>query len=133
MIDIENAVFTLVAEAVELAFPGIQCVSEIVDAPARFPTLSIREADNAVYRKTLDGDQTEHHALQVFEVDAFSNEEAGGKAQCKAVIQAADLLLVKLGFTRTAYGFTRNADNRISRATARYQGVVGEDFRVYRR
>lgn len=133
MIDIENAVFSLVAGAVEKEFPGARCVSEIPDAPAAFPTVSVRETDNAVYRKTLDGDQTEHHALVLFDIDVFSNREAGAKQQCRDILRLVDRLMMKLGFTRTAYGFTRNADSRVARATARYQGVVSEDFRIYRR
>lgn len=133
MIDVENAVFTILADAVEREFPGARCVSEITDAPAVFPTVSVQETDNAVYRKTLDGTQTEHHALTVFDVNVFSNQEKAGKGQCRAILQLIDREMMAHGFTRMAYGFMRNADTRIARATARYQGVVSEEFRVYRK
>lgn len=133
MIDIENPLFTLICQGVEQEFPGIQCVSEIPDTPAAFPTLCFRQGDNQVYRKTLDGSLREHHALCLFEADVFSNQEAGGKEQCRDILHLVDDLMTRSGFVRVAFGLSRSGESRLSRGTARYQGVVSEDYRVYRR
>mgnify|MGYP001192941776 CR=1 FL=1 len=47
MIDVESLIFSQVAEALRVAFPGIFVSGEYVDTPAKFPAVTIVESDNS--------------------------------------------------------------------------------------
>ena len=46
MIDVENQIYTPIAEALRVQFPGIKVSGEYVKAPSGFPFVSIVEQDN---------------------------------------------------------------------------------------
>lgn len=133
MIDISNQIFTIMAKRFDADFPGGSRSSEPVESPAVFPYLTVVEADNQTYEKSLDDALCEHHAVVMYQVDAYSNKTDGGKAECRAILRAIDDEFLKLNFKRLSFAFTKNADTKIYRMTARYRAVVGEDHRIYRR
>ena len=46
MIDVESQIYTPIAEALRAQFPGILVSGEYVNAPTRFPYVSLVEQDN---------------------------------------------------------------------------------------
>lgn len=131
MIDIETLVFSDVATALRAAHAGIFVSGEPVDAPAKFPAVTIAEQDNAVYAK-MSTLTIENHAKLLYEVNVFSNKTSGKKQECKAVMATLDARFAALGFTRTMCNPVPNlADAKIYRMIARYTGVADRDARIY--
>lgn len=133
MIDVESTVFSKIAAAFTAAYPTGSRYGEPVDTPAKFPCLTLVEVDNATYQRSQDADLTEHHATVVYEVNCFSNKASGAKQECKAIMALVDSQMQQMGFTRLFCSQTKNADQKIYRMTTRHRGVIGEDYRIYRR
>lgn len=136
MIDIENEVIDRVKQALTEKFPGIYVTSEQGKTPSRFPAVSVVMISNPTYERTLAlGKNTENHAAPVFQLDGYSSKTDGRKTECKAVVDAADAVLQKMGFTRF-FGpepKPNMLDASVYRETARYRGVVSENKEIYRR
>lgn len=133
MIDIETAVFSRVAAAYDAGFPDGSRYGEPNDTPAKFPCMTLVEDDNATYQRSLDADLREHHATVMYTVNAYSNKVSGAKQECKAIMALVDEQMQSMGFVRLFCVPSKNQDSRVYRMTARYKGVVSEDFRIYRR
>lgn len=133
MIDVESTVFAKVAAAFTAAYPNGSRYGEQTDAPAKFPCLTLVEDDNATYEKSQDTELTERHATIMYTVNCYSNKTSGAKQECKAIMELVDGQLQQMGFTRMFCNQTKNMDSKIYRMTARYRGVISEDFRIYRR
>lgn len=104
---------------------------EYVDAPAKFPAVTIEEVNNSVYQKmrTL---HIENAASVLYEVNIFSNKVGYKKAEAQGIISFIDDILSSLGFTRTMCNPLPNlADATIYRLTARYEAVVDKDNWIY--
>ena len=126
MINIENDVFTIVAEALRAQFPGIYVTGEYVTIPASFPAVMLVEADNYVVRQ---GSTTriEDFVQVMYSLSVFSNKTVGKKSEAKAIADFSDEELRKLGFTRISRTQVPNyADATIYRLEARYEAVVGD-------
>lgn len=133
MINVESTVFSRVASAFTAAYPNGSRYGEPVDTPAKFPCLTLVEIDNATYQRSQDNDLTEHHAIIVYEANAYSNKTSGAKLDCKAIMALVDMEMQKMGFTRLFCNQTKNLDSKIYRMTARYRGIIGMDYRIYRK
>lgn len=134
MIDIENEISALVRGAVLERYPGADVSGQYVRAPARFPHVSVLEADNAMYEPTQDSGGNENHARVMYEVNVYSNKSGGGKQEAKQIFQAVDEALSGAGLTRTFYAPAPNLENAsIHRITARYQAVISKNHMIYRR
>lgn len=126
MIDIENIVFTRIADAVRAEYPGASVYGEYVETPAAFPCVTIVEADNAVYERTRDLDGIEHHARVMYEINIYTNDSQGKKTKAKSIASVIDDKMAEILFTRIFRGQTPNIDRSIYRITMRYQAVVRE-------
>lgn len=134
MIDIENAVFQVVATAFRAAYPDGFIAGEYVAQPAKFPAVSIVEMDSSVYQRGVDSGAIENFATVMYQVDIYSNKTTGKKAQCKEIAALIDEQLAELGFTRTFMNPVQNlSDATIYRMTGRYRGVVSKDQTIYGR
>lgn len=133
MIDIESTVFAKVVEKFDAEYPTGSRYGEPVSSPARFPCLTVVEEDNYTYENSLDTSLREHHAVLMYSVDVYSNLVSGGKQQCQGIMNLVDDVFQKMGFVRLVCSQTKNQDNKIYRMSARYRGIVSEDFRIYRR
>lgn len=133
MIDAEAAIFSRVATVFDDKYPGGSRYGETTDSPAAFPCFTLVEADNYTYDASLDSAHREHNAWLTYEVNVYSNKTAGAKQECKNVMELIDGEMQSMGFTRQFCNQTRNADNKIYRMTARYRGVISEDYRIYRK
>lgn len=126
MIDVENIIFTRLAQALRAAYNGISVYGEFVEVPASFPCVTIVEADNKVYERTRDLSGIEHHAQVMYEINVYSNKVSGKKSESKEISNMIDGMMTDMLFTRTFRGQTPNIDRTIYRITLRYQGVVRE-------
>lgn len=62
MIDVESQIYTPIAEALRAQFPGILVSGEYVNAPTRFPYVSLVEQDNYTTEAHMDSGDTERFA-----------------------------------------------------------------------
>lgn len=133
MIDIENAVYTEVHNALKAAFPALTVTGDPVAAPSEFPCASIYEADNYSYEKTQDSGSNENHASVMYEVYVFSNKKSGHKTECKNIFQVADNVLLSLGFTRKSRTPINDIGGGVYCLIGRYVAVVSKEKTIYRR
>ena len=100
MIDIENDVFSYVANAIRAEHPDAYVVGEFVDVPARFPAVTIVEADNRVYEqmRTLN---IENAVRVMYECNVYTNKASGKKTQAKEIATTMDEAFTSIGFTIT--------------------------------
>lgn len=133
MIDVENQVYTRVAEALRAAFPGIAVESVTTYSPSKFPCVCIEEADNYPYTRSIDSGSNENHAVVMYEVNAYSNKTSGKKAECKAIIQTVDDAMSAMGFIRTTKSPVNMDAATKYRIFARYTAIVSKDHIIYRR
>ena len=128
MIDAENQFFTLVANELRAAFPGIYVTGEYIRQPEKFPCVSIEEKNNALWRNTRTGTTMENHATVMYEVNVYSNKVNGKKQEAKAIMAVADEVFMRKNMSRIMTTNVPNlADASIYRYVARYQGIVGPD------
>lgn len=133
MIDIENQVFTRIAQALRASFPGIIVKGEQDLSPAQFPTVTIDEIDNYAYRRTQDTGTLENHSAVVYEVNVYSNKAVGKKTESKSIFQIIDQQFERMGFTRQMKRPISLDDTTKYRMIGRYSALVGKDHKVYRR
>jgi len=133
MIDVENEVYTMVAQSLRGQFPGIDVASDYVDAPADLPHVSIYMADNYTPIREQTGSAKEDYVVMTFQVDVYSNKVDGKKTEAKKIANHISDLLHAHNFIRTSQSPMPNLrEAGIYRITARYRvGSDGEHF--YRR
>lgn len=131
MISPENFVYDTVSDELKLQYPGI-FVSGMADGyPARFPAVTIEEADNSVYQQART-DKIENASSLMYEVNVYSNKLGYKKMEAKAIMETIDREFTKMGFTRTLCNSVPNLqDASIYRILARYEGVCDKDFTIY--
>lgn len=132
MIDMESAVFTALAAKVREKFPSATVSGEYVNAPAKFPFVSIVEADNSIDSRYFDGGG-EKFAKLLYEVNVYSNRAGTKKAECRQLLRLIDEEMVGMNFTRLSMSPVPNLeDGSIYRLNARYEGVA-DGTKIYRR
>jgi len=128
LIDVENDVFSTVAETLRTAFPGISVYGEYIESPANFPAVTIVEADNRVLTR-MRTVKIENAASVMYEMNVYSNKASSRKEQAKAIATAADEVFESLGFTRTFREQIPNLkDATIYRIVCRYEAVVAPGY-----
>ena len=134
MINCENEIFSVVAEAVKKVYPSAFISGEYVRTPSKFPFVSLIEMSNTIYDRTQTSGCLENHASLMYEVNVYSNKKSGKKSECKAIAALIDNELATLGFSRTMLQPIPNmGDATIYRMTGRYTAVVSKDKKIYRR
>lgn len=127
MIDCESDVFDTVAAELRSKHAGIFVAGEFVDSPAKFPAVTIVEADNRIFER-MRTRRIENAVRVMYEVQIFSNKASGKKAEAKSIADTADGVFASLGFTRTMRSQVANLkDATIYRIVCRYEAVVGEN------
>ena len=132
MIDIENEVFTPIAQSVRESFPGSFVTGEYVKAPSSFPHISIVETDNYATAARMDSSDTERYATIVYEINVYSNKTSGKKTECKAILDLIDKMMFSMNFRRLVKTPVPNMeDATIYRMTARYRAETDGEY-IYR-
>ena len=134
MVNVENEIFNIVANAVRSAYPGIYISGEYVKSPPKFPAVSLIEMDNSAYDRTQTSGSVENHAELMYEVNVYSNKQSGKKSECKSISALIDSELAALGFSRTMLQPIPNMDDAtIYRMVGRYRAVASNDKMIFRR
>jgi len=125
VIDIENIVVNAVATALSTyttEYPDLNVQSMYVDAPSKFPCVSVVEVNNSTYQPSHTELQ-EEHALITYDVNVYTNDPSL-KTTAKALAEVVDTTMQNLKFTKTMSGQTPNIDRTIYRYTMRYEAIV---------
>lgn len=134
MINLESPLFTELATALRIAYPGIFVTGEHVPIPANFPAVSIVEADNATDKRSRTNSQEEQFAEVMYEVNVYSNRTQGKKAEARTIISTIDTMLLEYGFERVMLQPIPNLDDAtIYRMIGRYRAVVSSNLTIFRR
>ena len=132
MIDIENQVFTPIAQEIRSQFSGAFVTGEYVKAPARFPHVSIVEQDNYMSIGHADTGSAEKYSTIMYEVNVYSNRQSGKKTECKQIMAVIDHMMYARNFTRLSLVPVPNMeDSTIYRLTARYRAET-DGTRIFR-
>lgn len=133
MIDIENQIYTPIAQELRRRFPGIAVSGEYTRTPTQMPFVSIVESDNYPTPEHLSTSDSEKYASLMFEVSVYSNKTGGKKSEAKKIIQVVDDMLYSLNFVRISLSPVPNLENAtIYRLVARYRVETDGTF-LYRR
>ena len=131
MIDLESDIFSYVANALRDEFPGVFVAGEYVETPARFPAVTIVEADNRVLTR-MRTENIENAVSSMFEINIYSNKTSGKKAEAKAIANAADEKMKSIGYTRSFREQIPNLkDATIYRIVCRYEATIDRDLMIY--
>lgn len=134
MIDLENDLYAKIQPVLTSHFQGIELTGEeLINAPSKFPCVSIFEADNYPVVKTQDSGSNENHVHLMYEVNIYTNKADSKKGQAKKILNVLDGELNKLGFTRTMKQPASLNDGQIFRFIARYEAIADKDHKIYRR
>ena len=130
MIDIESFVFSRVSEKLRNTFDDIFVSGEYIDAPAKFPAVTLIEVNNSVL-PSMRTTTVENGTTVLYEVNVFSNKIGYKKSEAKDILEIIDAEMSAIGFMRTMAQPTPNlADSTIYRITARYSGVIVPEYGV---
>lgn len=128
MIDVSNIVLREVRTAVTAVYSDCECLSYNPDTISKYPCVTVSEMDNYTYEESLDDTNAEHHAVVTFEVNAYSNNSQGSKAEAKKIFNLADNAMLGIKFTRLLKTEAPNKDRSVYRIYARYRGIVSEGY-----
>lgn len=132
MIDCENEVYTLIAQALRAEYSAIDIASEYVKSPSAFPHVSVVMMDNSIMEQTMDSGDHEV-AIVMFEINVFSNKAKGKKSECKKIMSIIDGVLTPRNFKRLTLTPVPNMeDASIYRLVARYRAATDGTY-FYRR
>ena len=90
MIDIEKLIYTPIAEALRKRFKGIAVSGEYVNAPPKFPYVSIVEQDNYMPANRLDSSDREKFSTLMYEVNVYSDKAGSKKSVCREIMGVID-------------------------------------------
>lgn len=125
MIDIENFIFDKVAAVLREQFPGIYVTGEYIDAPPRFPAVSIVQESNSVNSRGMTFEKIENAADVMFAVNVYDNTVGFKKSVVKDIVNALNSVFDGMGFRRSVANPISNLqDATIYRMNVRYSGTV---------
>lgn len=126
-------IFDPIATQLRSQFDGIYVTGEYVDAPPRFPAVSIIEADNYADYDKMSSRADEEYSIVMYEVEVYTNLESGKQMQAREILSAIDAILYDLNFTRLSMTPVPNmANTSIYRLVARYRAET-DGTTLYRR
>ena len=133
MIDIERQIYTPIADALRKQFKGISVSGEYVNAPPKFPYVSIVEQDNYMSANRLDSSEREKFSTVMYEVNVYSDKAGSKKSVCREIMGVIDEMLYKRNFTRISLSPVPNMENgTIYRLVARYRAETDGET-IYRK
>lgn len=131
MIDLESDIYDYVAKRLRSAHTGVDVKAEYVELPAKFPHVSIVEADNRILTR-MRTNNIENAASVMYEANIYSNKAATKKSEAKAIANTLDEAFTEIGFTRTFREQIPNLnDSTIYRIVCRYEAVIDKNFVIY--
>lgn len=133
MIDIESKIYTPIAEALREQYPGILVSGEYVNAPSKFPYVSIVEQDNYPTESHMDNGESEKYSTVMYEVNVYSDKAGSKKTVCRNIMLTIDSMMWDRNFKRISLSPVPNLENAtIYRLVARYRAETDGNI-MYRR
>lgn len=133
MIDIENIIFNKIAPAVRAKFPGVTIGDDYENTRARFPYVSIVEADNYTLKRHMDSSNREKIATVMYEVNVYSNRSGVKRTECREIMNFIDELMFGMNFTRVSMAHVPDMWNgTMYRLNARYEAET-DGNNIFRR
>lgn len=134
MIDVNNEVFTNVAERVRGNHAGTTVTGEYTRMPSKFPAVTLDETQNVMVGWLEDSSNEEKFAGVGYRLQVFSNKQSGKKAEARAIFATADAEMRRMGFRRMTYTTTPEIyDSTVYCITATYEAVISAEGHVYAR
>lgn len=132
VIDYQPQIFTVVADSLEQAFPGIKVTGEISDQTPEFPCVQIDEQQNI---PTLpDNGPSTQYAIIQYRVRVLTNRKSGRKEQARKIMAHIDTVMESYNLIRKSYaaqsGLYTNSAYRID---ATYEAVIDVNGVIYKR
>lgn len=120
-----NAVYTRLVKALKWAFPDCYYTGRLEPIPQKLPTMYAREIGNMqpVENVTLSYDDEQYQST--FEVQVFSNLQAGAETEAYAIMAIAQRVLKGLGYIQDMLEPMPNADATIFRLIGRWHRQIG--------
>lgn len=129
--DIENEVYTKLANILRAEFDTINLSSSYVRTPTAFPHVCIVQQDS-INIKQYWTDENEYDEI-MFEINIYSNKANSKKTECKAIAKVISNAMAKLNFRRISMNPVPNLeDASIYRIVARFNAVTDGKY-IYRR
>lgn len=124
MFDIETKVFNEIATELRSKYNGITIYGEYVNAPSKFPCVTIIEQDNYTAIEGLTLTNVEEASNLMYEINVYSNKKNGKKQESKSIISTIDTIMLGMGFIRTMLNPIPNLNEAtIYRIVARYKKI----------
>lgn len=134
MIDLQNEIFTLVANSVRTTHRGTTVTGEYTRSPSEFPTVTLDEIENVTVASLVDSSDEEKFAGLTYRMQVFSNKIGGKKAEARSIFATADKVMLDLGFRRITYTTTPEIYNStIYSITATYEAIADLRGVIYKR
>lgn len=131
MIDISNAVYTLVKTALNEYDATVKTSNVYTNTPSGYPFVSVEEIDNAVDMDTSDC-AVENHAIVQYEINIYTKDPLK-RSKGMEILQVVDGLLASYNFVRVSKNELQDTNETTYRIIARYEAVVSKDKVIYRR
>lgn len=130
MIDVESIIFTKIAGNLRTKFKGITVSGDDINAPAKFPYVSLVEQDNYSSADKMDSSIREKFATVMYEVNVYSNKSGLKKSEAREIMGEIDRMFIGMNFSRLAMNPVKNVENpTIYRLVARYRAETdGQTF-----
>jgi hypothetical protein len=130
MLEFSNEIFNTVATSLRSVFTDIQVVGEYVEAPAKFPTVTLDEIQNIPTH--LDSAVENKYARVVYRTQVYCNG-VGKRAKAREIFDEVDKTLMGIGLVMKSYTTTPAIYNsEVYCITATHEGVIGADGTIYR-
>ena len=123
MVNIENIIYSDLADALKAEFPEISMNSEYAATPPKFPHCSFYEISNVPAPEYQTTESVENYSVIDFGLEVYSNKTSGKKAEAKAIATFANNYLQEnYKLIRTVFQPIDNmANSTIYRYTGRYR------------
>jgi hypothetical protein len=130
MLEFSNEIFNTVATSLRSIFTDIQVVGEYVEAPAKFPTVTLDEIQNIPTH--LDSAVENKYARVVYRTQVYCNGN-GKRVRAREIFNEVDKTLMGIGLVMKSYTTTPAIYNsEVYCITATHEGVIGADGTIYR-
>lgn len=131
MIDISNAVYTLVKNALNQHDSTIKTSNVYTNTPSTYPFVSVEEIENVVDINTSDC-VVENHAIVQYEINIYTKDPQK-RSKGIEILAVVNDLLASYNFVRVSKNELQDTNETTYRIVARYEAVVSKDHTIYRR
>ncbi len=104
--------------------------------PVEYPCVTVEEIDNFVPSQYMDGSNNDNFSAVTIEINIYTVTQPNGsgkKAQAKSIFSNIDRIMCEHGFRRTTTSPVTFADNTKYRIAVRYNALISNDQKIYRR